>query len=143
MQPPRPEAPYLGYRLIHRLRLPMGWTISSRQAVASRTVFPGIPNVAPKGFLGKLDPEGTATWALRQPCTSSPLARLRVWLMVLPLPRPCCPPAAQGSHVSVQPLLLVPSTGLGVPSEHGVPSASRRNLPTLLSRLALCRDREL
>lgn len=35
----------------------------------------------PKGFLGKLDPEDTATWALCQPRASSPLSRLRVWLM--------------------------------------------------------------
>lgn len=70
--PPLPPAapqvtPYLGRCLFRRLWLPTGWAVCSRRAVAPRTVFPGIPNIAPKGFLGKLDPEGTATRAGGQP----------------------------------------------------------------------------
>lgn len=85
---PPQVAPYLDRQLFRRLWLPVGWAVSSCRAVAPRTVFPGIPNVAPKGFLGKLDPEGTATRALRQPRASLLLAGLCMWLMGVPaLPR--------------------------------------------------------
>lgn len=63
-----------------------GRAVSRCRAVAPRTVFPGIPNVAPKGFLGKLDPESTATAAPTGPCP----AQLLLWpLCVTRCP---CPP---------------------------------------------------
>lgn len=83
--PALPMALYLCSWLLCRL-----WSLGMGcRAVAPRTVFPGIPNLVPKGFLGKLDPEDTATRAL---CQSLLLSRLRVWLVGQPPPCPCCAP---------------------------------------------------
>lgn len=82
----------------------------------------------PKGFLGKLDPEGTATRALHQPCMSSPPAGLHVWprgvttavflpshslhveLSVLCPPSCWCSALCRGSQADARVLLLQEET---------------------------------